>query len=373
MRNILIAILPLICISFILPVKNNTMHSDLHRLAAANDGPYIFYRNGKIIVKYIRGENGAPQLHTDSVLVKEKEGIILTVNTDEPGKTFNIKLKRVLKKEKAVYKDVKKMFVVSDIEGEFGAFRKLLMANNIIDKDYNWTFDKGHLVLTGDFVDRGNQVTETLWLIYMLEEKAEAVGGYVHFILGNHEIMNLNGDLRYVHTKYMENAMRMNETYLNLFSGNTELGRWLRTKNSMEKTGNILFLHGGVSSAVNQLEMSVTKINETARSFYADSSNRYPDMKTELLYSDLGPFWYRGYYYGENKADLSQIDQTLLLFNVKHIATGHTIIADTISILHGGKLINTDVPHATGKSEGLLIKNDNYYRADITGKQTLIK
>ena len=65
------------------------------------------------------------------------------------------------------------MFVVSDIEGEFKAFRQLLQGNNIIDENFNWTFGNGHLVLTGDFVDRGTLVTEVLWLIYSLEEKAK--------------------------------------------------------------------------------------------------------------------------------------------------------------------------------------------------------
>ena len=46
-------------------------------------------------------------------------------------------------------------------------------------------------------------VTEVLWLIYSLEEKAKAAGGYVHYILGNHEIMNMSNDLRYVQNRYM--------------------------------------------------------------------------------------------------------------------------------------------------------------------------
>jgi hypothetical protein len=52
-----------------------------------------------------------------------------------------------------------KMLILSDIEGNFGAFRKLLQANHVIDDNFNWTFEKNHLVLIGDFVDRGTMVT----------------------------------------------------------------------------------------------------------------------------------------------------------------------------------------------------------------------
>ncbi len=48
-------------------------------------------------------------------------------------------------------------------------------------------------MFAGDMFDRGDQVTECLWLVYALEETAKAAGGYVHFILGNHELMNLQG------------------------------------------------------------------------------------------------------------------------------------------------------------------------------------
>ena len=83
----------------------------------------------------------------------------------------------------------------------------------------------------GDFFDRGLFVTQTLWLIYSLEEQAEKAGGKVHFVLGNHDLMNMNKDLRYVRKKYFENAKLMNEepTFL-LSQYGTELGKWLNTK-----------------------------------------------------------------------------------------------------------------------------------------------
>jgi hypothetical protein len=212
-----------------------------------------------------------------------------------------------------------------------------------------------------------------LWLIYSLEEKAKAAGGYVHFILGNHEIMNMSGDLRYVQSKYKENAVLLGERYEELYGENSELGRWLRTKNIIEKVGNILYVHGGISQEVNNMDVSIEQINELSRPYYADSFYQYTDKRLNVLYGDSGPFWYRGYYQGAAKASPAQIDSTLSKFNIRHIATGHTMVADTISVRYNGKVFDTDVHHAAGKSEALLIEGGKFYRVKPSGEKFLIK
>ena len=75
------------------------------------------------------------------------------------------------------------------------------MAGKVIDTDLTWSFGDGHLVIVGDVFDRGPNVTECLWLIYRLEQEASAAGGAVHFLLGNHELMVMRGDLRYLNER----------------------------------------------------------------------------------------------------------------------------------------------------------------------------
>mgnify|MGYP000951887711 CR=1 FL=1 len=72
----------------------------------------------------------------------------------------------------------------------------------MIDQNLNWTFGKGHLVLVGDFVDRGVFVTQVLWLIYKLEQDAENQGGQVHFVIGNHELKAMQGNTMSASPKY---------------------------------------------------------------------------------------------------------------------------------------------------------------------------
>ena len=336
--------------------------------ATTIDGPYVLYRNDSVFIKYIEDNSGTRSVKTDSMPASKSSGINLQVNTDIPGKTFNVQLKHKLSDEKSEYKGVKKMLVISDIEGNFEAFRKLLQGNKVIDENFNWTFGKDHLVLAGDFVDRGKMVTEVLWLIYSLEEKAKAAGGYVHYILGNHEIMNMADELDYVNERYIQHAQLMNKPYMHLFGPNAEIGRWLATKNIAERIGNTLFTHGGISGYLNNLNIPLKELNEITRPFYTDTTYKYPDDRLNLIYSDFGPFWYRNYYKAP-RANITQIDSTLDIYGVRTITTGHTVIANEIKSLYNGKLYNTDVHHAGGHSEALLIDNGKFWRVNPAGEK----
>ncbi len=367
MKKWVLLALPVMLLSFLFPEQQNNHSINMENNTLLNDGPYVLYTAEKVYVKSFAEENGSKILKQDSMVLADRKKILLKVHTDIPGKTFQVILKDKLTNEKSEYKKANRQFVISDIEGNFDAFRKLLLAGKVIDDKFEWTYGDGHLVLAGDFFDRGSQVTEVLWLIYALEDKAKKAGGYVHFVLGNHEIMNMSADLRYVHPKYMENAALMNEDYNTLFGANSELGRWLRTKNVMEKIGGVMYVHGGVSRQVNNIELPITEMNSLARPFYADTTFAYPNIETDIFYSEAGPFWYRGYYTGDRTAIPQILDSTLNKFKIDRVVTGHTPVADTVSSWYNGKLFNTDTPHAKGKSEALLIEGNKFYKINKEG------
>jgi len=349
-----------------LPVKKSSQY--VKNISTTIDGPYVLYKGDSVLINYIDSANGQVSLRTDILEQSQLNNLQLVVNTDEPGKTFSLKLHPKLSTEKNNYNRVSKMLVISDIEGEFAAMRKLLQSNGVIDENFKWTFGNGHLVLVGDFVDRGTMVTEVLWLIYSLENQAEESGGKVHFILGNHEIMNMNGDHNYVNPKYQAHAGTMGVSYLELFGQQAELGRWLATKNITERIDRMLFMHGGFSFYMNQAQMPLQDINDTARIYFTDTSMVYPSPYSDLLYSDYGPFWYRGYYMGDARATNRQVDSTLSFYNCRHIVTGHTTISKEIVSVYDGKIIDMDVPHKSGYSEALYIEGNNMYRVNTRGE-----
>ncbi len=291
-------------------------------------------------------------------------------NASKPGRYFSLRLKEGIMNEPSEYAFSGKILAVSDIEGNFQAFCKLLTRNRIINKYFEWIFEDGHLVINGDCFDRGDQVTECLWLIYALEERAIKEGGHVHFILGNHEIMNLNGDWRYIHPKYAEQT-KSRKPPAAIYDGNGELWRWLCTKNIIEKIGDILFVHGGISKELLKLNLTIKDINFKSRPFYAHANQQFVDPVLNIVFnSDQSPFWYRGYY--QDTVTEEQIDDALRYFGVKTIVTGHTTI-DRITSFFNGKVINIDTDHAGGNSQALLIKNDRFYRITNDGKRERIK
>ncbi len=143
---------------------------------------------------------------------------------------------------------VKRIFAVSDIHGEYEHLYSLLQNAGVISGWGTWAWGDGHLVVDGDIFDRGDQVTECLWLLHRLEFEAKKAGGDVHVLLGNHELMIMRGDYRYVNPKYTKYIVAESHLELKeLYGPESVLGRWLRSKNSAVKINNILFVHGGIS------------------------------------------------------------------------------------------------------------------------------
>ncbi|SEM17663.1 alpha-L-rhamnosidase [bacterium A37T11] len=276
-----------------------------------------------------------------------------------------------------------KILVLSDIEGQYKALQTLLIRGKVIDSNQRWTFGKGHLVLLGDMIDRGDHVVEVWDLIKKLETEAQAAGGQVHYILGNHEIMNLSGDWRYVNKKYLAKPGELKPEYAALLSATSANGKWLRSKHIVEKIGDVLFVHAGISPQVNAAAISLDRMNEIAQK-YLDKALYY---KTPALAADVpaadrkdfelvfnartsSPFWYRNYYrlVGEQFVtgnDEANLDSALQQYQVKHIVTGHSIVADTVTVHYGGKLFNTDVEHAEGHSEALLMEDGKYIHITV--------
>ncbi|WP_309568990.1 metallophosphoesterase [Bergeyella cardium] len=334
------------------------------------DGVYIFYNDEGAVAKQVIKKNGTPIVktkHFKKSITGKKFQIL--VNDKEH---FPTRIQKQLQNQPSVYPMPEKFIAISDIEGEYNAFRTFLINNKVIDKNNQWIFGSGHLITLGDFFDRGLLVTQTLWLIYSLEEQAEKAGGKVHFILGNHDIMNMSHDFRYVRKKYFENARLMNEEYINFYKPNTELGRWLGTKNIIEKIGSYVFVHAGISKEVSDLNLSIPEMNSIARRYYFNtkSAQTSSDKLANGLYMYAkSPTWYRGF--GKADIDRSDFEEIRQKMGADKFVIGHTLHT-TITYLLDKKVIDIDVHHAGGKTQGLLVENGKEYAVDIHGNTSAI-
>jgi len=342
----------------------------------SNEGPYVFYKNDSVLnVNYVKGNK------KDGFYVNKKEypinSEISTISYFQIDSTsFEFKIKSNINIPKTAYNDGNPIVAVSDIEGGYKTFRDFLINSKVIDTNLNWTFGKGHLVLVGDFVDRGWSVTQVLWFIYKLEQDATEQGGFVHFIIGNHELKNMQGNYRASAEKYLGVANILGKIQSELYNPNSFLGKWLSSKNALELINGNLFAHGGIHPDVAASKVSLDEINAIIRANYYIPyyPKKKKTIKQLLTSTKTGICWYRGYF----KDDLTQeqINLGLNKFKAKSIIVGHTL-QSKINKVYNGKVIGIDVHHPkdyhknwpSGKSEGLLIENNKYYRMFANGKK----
>jgi len=90
------------------------------------------------------------------------------------------------------------IIIVGDIHGAYKEFVDVLSHAQLIDENLTWIGAKKHLVSVGDLMHRGPASRKVMDLLIRLEKEAENAGGKVHVILGNHEVLSLTGDWRYV-------------------------------------------------------------------------------------------------------------------------------------------------------------------------------
>ncbi len=91
-----------------------------------------------------------------------------------------------------------KVVAFADVHGAFTDWTALLRELGVVDENLDWAGGDTHLVSLGDLVDRGPDSRKVVELLMQLQLQARQVGGDVHLTLGNHEVMVLTGDLRYV-------------------------------------------------------------------------------------------------------------------------------------------------------------------------------
>jgi hypothetical protein len=91
-----------------------------------------------------------------------------------------------------------RVVAISDVHGAYDAMVETLTAAGILDDNLAWAGGTTRLVIVGDLVDRGPRSRDVMDLLMRLEGEAVAAGGYVHVLYGNHESMNMIGDMRYV-------------------------------------------------------------------------------------------------------------------------------------------------------------------------------
>jgi len=241
-----------------------------------------------------------------------------------------------------------------------------------------WRFKKGHLVILGDVFDRGPHVTETLWTIHQLELQAKKKGGRVHLLLGNHEVMILHGDARYIHAKYAHAANHILKLPVEVLYGPLSvLGQWLRSKNTIIRINDMLFVHGGIHPGILTRNLDMDGINRLIRdNLDTPLETIKEDELLTFLFFKNGPLWYRGYFPEEElfeRLETPAVQQILDYFKVNYIIVGHTTQKE-VTPLYDKRVFATDTGIKRGnEGEALFWNKGKFYRATVEGKKIQIK
>jgi hypothetical protein len=329
-----------------------------------DDGPHVFWQNDTTAnVLYLCGDSLLTETHYTQDTLRF-DGLC-----GDSDWTYRIPITSPEADTQTVFGDVSRVFTLSDIHGQYDFFLKILQAAGVVDSDGHWLWGDGHLVINGDVFDRGPKVTECLWLIYRLEQEAQSVGGALHFLLGNHELMVLRGDLRYVNDVYSDGICRKTRiSYDDMYGPNSEIGRWLRTKPTAVVINGTLYVHGGISPALVERGFTLADINSAMREkLDINSAQLAFDSTARLLFGSLGPLWYRGYHYGiegrYEAATIAQIDSILAYYGAGNVVVGHSEVEGGIQALDSGRVIAVDVDMETlGSFEGLLWQGGQFLR-----------
>ena len=89
-----------------------------------------------------------------------------------------------------------RVVALGEVQGAANSVTTLLQQLELIDEAGRWSGGDAVLVQTGDLIDGGENSRAAMDLFMRLQDEAASAGGQVIVLMGNHEAMNVLGELR---------------------------------------------------------------------------------------------------------------------------------------------------------------------------------
>jgi hypothetical protein len=289
----------------------------------------------------------------------------------------------------------RRIIVIGDIHGDMNMLLKCLKIAKLIDNNnashnaikghhYNWIGKDTVVVQVGDQIDscRFNGIdncndpdkyeldkaddVNILYFLTELHSKATKYGGAVYSLMGNHELMNVLGDLSYVsHSNirhfdnYNHNDIIIEDGYEArkiAFEPGNKIANFLACTRKMALIiGSNLFVHAGM---VPQMiaKYKIDDMNKLLIMFLLDEIKQPELFKDLFLSGKTSPFWTR--LFGTRIDNCIELLQPLKdIYNVNRIYVGHTPQLKTgISSQCNNSIWQTDV----GMSKAFNQFDNNY-------------
>ena len=288
-------------------------------------------------------------------------------------------------------KDPGRIVAVGDLHGDFSAWLDVARDARLVNASGHWVGGATTLVQLGDITDRGSDSLKIIRSLQLLAKEAPHSRGKVIVVLGNHEAMNLLGDLRYTtpgeftafadaqspgrrEAVYEANKAALEAQYRArnpaltpsaikdawiastplgwvehrlAWKPSGELGQWATKNPAIAKVGGTLFVHGGISAETAAIPLEQVNLRYRKAMAGADETT---------LNDPLGPLWYRGLVLKDPEADAArkaanrlppanveeELTKVLTTYGAKRLVIGHTPSLQGIQITNNGELARID-------------------------------
>jgi hypothetical protein len=279
---------------------------------------------------------------------------------------------------------VARVVVIGDLHGDYAKFHDQLVEAGLIDRRNAWIGGATHLVQLGDVPDRAPDTRKILDLLIRLEPQARRAGGYVHALIGDHEAMNMEGDLRYTTAGEFaafadRDSARRRDAYYALWvaalkahppagvapvfgaayrqqfdlahplgwvehqaawSKEGVYGRWVLTHDAVIRIDDALYLHAGLGPEFAAFDIDAMNKAVIAALRHQPEAAGGPH---DILWNEQGPLWYRGMAQHDEAAEAANIAAVLARYKVRHIVLGHTKQYSAVNPRFDGAVILTDI------------------------------
>jgi hypothetical protein len=248
-----------------------------------------------------------------------------------------------------------RIVAIGDLHGDVSALRAALRLGGAIDQAGNWIGKKLTVVQTGDQLDRGDDEPQILDLFERLRAEARAAGGAVYVLNGNHEVMNVQADFRYVtpdgfhdfsaghpdalHAQLSARVAPEQRGRTAAFLPGGEVARRLAAQPMVIQIGGNVFVHGGVLEQ--HVRYGLGRINQELSAWMAGAPT---EPAPASVSGQRAPIWVRDYSDGTPPSEhCAELGRVLKALSAQRMVVGHTVQQQGINSACDGKVWRIDV------------------------------
>ncbi len=264
-----------------------------------------------------------------------------------------------------------RLVAIGDLHGDLAATRRVLRLVGAIDEEDAWVGGSLTVVQVGDQIDRGPDERQVLDFLAALEMQAREDGGALHILNGNHEVMNVQADFRYVpdggwaaFDEFADAPLPAGADLDDVppeqrgrhaaFHPGGPYAMRLSERDVVLVVDDTLFVHGGVLPEL--VDYGLARVNAETRAWMRGERER-----PAVLTGEASPVWSRHYSSDTGPDDCALLEEVLERLSLRRMVVAHTVQAEGITAACSDRVWRVDVglsAHYGGPTEALEITAD---------------